>query len=232
MRGSYEAVTFDLHAGEVLGLAGVQGSGRETLCRTLFGAEGPDSGRMLLDGVEVRFGSPADAVEVGISYVPAERRTEGIVAGLSVRRNITLSHIEEVQKGPFLDQRRELSLVRHWIDRLHIKTPSPETPAGNLSGGNQQKVVLAKWLISQQPKVLVLDHPMRGLDVGAKAEVFALIRGLAASGIAIVLIGDTLDEIIALSHNIIVMRDGKISGTFPAPPGNKPTPLAIIERMV
>ena len=232
LKGSYEAVSFDLHVGEVLGLAGVQGSGRETLCRTLFGAEGPDSGRLLIDGEEMRFGSPADAVRAGVSYVPAERRTEGIVAGLSVRRNITLSHTEEVQKGPFLDSRRELDLVKRWIERLHIKTPSPETPAGNLSGGNQQKVVLAKWLISRQPKVLVLDHPMRGLDVGAKAEVFALIRGLAASGIAIILIGDTLDEIIALSHNIIVMRDGQISGRFPALSGNKPSPLAIIERMV
>ncbi len=163
--------------------------------------------------------------------MPAERRVEGIVGGLSVMDNMTLAHSEVVQRGPFIDSGRERRLARSWIERLGIKTPSPNTPAGNLSGGNQQKVVLAKWLIGTDTRVLILDHPMRGLDVGAKAEIFALIRGLAEQGIGVLLIADTLDELIALSHAIIVMRDGRISGRFDLAEA-VPTRLQILERMV
>ena len=231
LAGAFEEVSFTLAAGEVLGIAGVEGSGREMLCRALFGAEKPTAGTMRLDGAAVTFASPADAVEAGIGYVPAERRVEGIVGGLSVMDNMTLAHSEVVQRGPFIDSGRERRLARSWIERLGIKTPSPNTPAGNLSGGNQQKVVLAKWLIGTDTRVLILDHPMRGLDVGAKAEIFALIRGLAEQEIGVLLIADTLDELIALSHAIIVMRDGRISGRFDLAEA-VPTRLQILERMV
>ena len=229
--GDYEAVSFELHAGEVLGVAGVEGSGREALCRTLFGAEGADGGDMRLDGRLMRFGSCAEAVRAGIGYVPAERRTEGIIGGLSVKENMTLAHVEEVSRGPFLDLRREKEVASRWIERLRIRTPSAETPATNLSGGNQQKVVLSKWLMAKNLKVLIMDHPMRGLDVGAKAEIFAVTRELARSGIGIVLIADTLDELIALSDTIIVMRDGRISRRF-ALAETVPTRLQILEHMI
>lgn len=231
IESAFEDVSFDLAAGEVLGVAGVEGSGREMLCRALFGAEKPSHGEIHLDGQRVAFASPADAVDAGVGYVPAERRVEGIVAGLSVMENMTLAHSEVVQRGPFLDSRRERALAETWIERLGIKTPSVDTLAGNLSGGNQQKVVLAKWLIGTNTKVLILDHPMRGLDVGAKAEILALVRGLAVRGIGVLLIADTLEELVALSDTIMVMRDGRISGRFSLAEG-VPTRLQILERMV
>jgi ribose transport system ATP-binding protein len=229
-RGRYDGVSFDLHAGEVLGVAGVQGSGREALCRTLFGAETADRGEFLIDGAAARFDGPAAAVAAGVGYVPAERRVEGIVGGLSVKDNMALAHLREVMRGPFVSMRRMRALAARWIDRLRIKTRSADTLAADLSGGNQQKVVLTKWLIAKDLKILILDHPMRGLDVGAKAEIFALIRELARGGIGILLIADTLEELIALSDEIIVMRDGRISGRFAD--GEPPTQLQILERMV
>jgi ribose transport system ATP-binding protein len=230
-RGAYEEVSFELHAGEVLGFAGVLGSGREALCRTIFGAEDAEGGEFLVDNIPMWFADPAEAIRSGIGYLPAERRTEGIIGGLSVKENMTLAHLHELMRGPVIDHKREDELANRWIDRLRIKTRSPETPATNLSGGNQQKVVLTKWLIAKKPRILILDHPMRGLDVGAKAEIFALVRELARGGIGILLIADTLEELIALSDAIIVMRDGRISGRF-STAESPPTPLQILERMV
>lgn len=228
--GSYRAVSFELRAGEVLGIAGAANSGRESLCRTLFGAEQPDAGEIVLDGQPIRLHQPADAVRLGIGYVPAERAAEGIVAGLSVRENMTLAHLDDLRRGPFIDHARERTLVASWIARLRIKLRSPETPAHHLSGGNQQKLVLAKWLIGRQPKFLILDHPLRGLDVGARSEMISLIGELARGGIGIVLIADSFDELRAMSDSIIVMKDGVVSACFPATA--KPTELQILERMV
>jgi ribose transport system ATP-binding protein len=230
--GRYEDVSFAVHAGEVLGLTGVQGSGCEAVCRTLFGALDQGSGQITLDGKIARFGTPADAKDRGIGNVPAERRVEGLVMGMRLDRNTTLAHLRVVQNGPIVSQRKEGALVREWVTRLGIKTPSLKTPARNLSGGNQQKVALSKWLISEGLKVLILDHPTRGLDVGAKAEVYDLVRTLASEGIAIVLLADTLEETIGLSHNIVIMKDGQISARLAAPAGDKPTQVAIVKRMV
>ena len=229
--GSYHAVSFELHAGEVLGIAGTKGSGRESLCRSLFGAEQPDSGEIVLDGQAIRLSEPADAVQLGIGYVPSERRAEGIVGELSVRENMTLAHLAELRKGPFIDLAREKELVGKWIERLRIKPRTPATPAHHLSGGNQQKLVLAKWLITRTPKILILDHPFCGLDIGAREEVIALMRELTHSGIGILLITDTSDELIALSDNILVMKDGLVSGRFSAV-ADKPSELQILEQMI
>jgi ribose transport system ATP-binding protein len=228
---AYRAVSFDLHAGEVLGLAGEAGSGRESLCRTLFGAEAPDSGEILLDGQPIRLGEPADAARLGIGYVPAERRLEGIVAGMSVRENLTLAHVGRLRRGPFIDLARERALVRGWMERLRIQPVAPEMPAHHLSGGNQQKLVLAKWLMAGPPKLLILDHPLRGLDVGAKTEIMRLIRELARDGIGILLIADTLGELVALSDSVVVMKDGVVSGRFPAT-GTPVSELQLLERMI
>ena len=229
-RGSYGGVSFDLHAGEVLGIAGARGSGRESLCRTLFGAEAPDSGTMLLDGHPLELRSPADGVARGIGYVSAERDTEGIIGGMSVSANVTLAHLSAFRGALGIDRRRERTAVEGWIERLRIRTPFPATRAADLSGGNQQKVVLARWLVGPRPTVLILDRPSRGLDVGARAELLALVRELARGGIAIVLVADTLEELLELSDSVLVLRGGRVSARFSVA-RDRPTPRAILEGM-
>lgn len=229
---SFRDTNLKVRAGEVLGLTGVVGSGREDLCRSLFGAEHFDSGEVLLNNSRVHFSSPPDAVDVGIGYVPAERRTEGVAMGLSVEQNIVLADPSTVSTAGVVVPSRRSALVAEWTDRLKIKTPTPHVDVANLSGGNQQKVVLAKWLSSPKLKVLILDHPTRGLDVGAKEDVFTFVREACAEGLAIVLLADTLEETIALSHHVVVFRDGAITAEFPAGPGNKPTQIQLVEAMV
>jgi ribose transport system ATP-binding protein len=228
--GRYHAVSFDLRAGEVVGIAGAEGSGRESLCRALFGAEAPDGGDMLLDGQSIRLEAPADAVRLGIGYVPADRRIEGIIAGLSVAENMTLAQLDDLRRGPFLDFGRERRLVRSWIERLRIAPASPQMQADRLSGGNQQKLVLARWLVARKPRILILDHPLRGLDVRARMDMIQLIRELAASGIGILLIADALDELAAMSDRLLVMKDGAVTGRFDTT--DTLSERQILERMV
>ena len=168
----------------------------------------------------------------GIGYVPAERKVEGMVPVLSVAQNMTLARTELVCRGPLLDHRREAQLVDAWIERLNIRTPSRSTGLGRLSGGNQQKVVLARWLLGDGLKVLLLDHPTRGLDVGAKSEVYLLMRNLAKSGVAILLLADSLEEAIAMSDRVFVMNDGEVVSCVASPPGAKPDPIEIVREMV
>jgi ribose transport system ATP-binding protein len=208
----------------------VLGSGRDELCRTLFGAQAHDTGEIRLDGAPVAFASPAEAAEAGLAYLPAERKIEGIVGELSVAENIALGR--EGGGRRFINRVRERRTAQEWIDRLSIKTPSPSASAGQLSGGNQQKVALAKWLNRPELRVIVLDHPTRGLDVGAKRDVYALMRDLATRGVAIVLIADSLEETIALSHNVITMRDGRMTRTFAARAGAKPQQVDLMAEMV
>jgi ribose transport system ATP-binding protein len=229
--GQYRDVSFALHEGEILGIAGVIGSGREGVCRTLFGFEQPTAGRLLVGGQPVRFASPADAVDRGVGYVPRERRTEGLVLFLSVIANTTLASLETVERGALIDHRKERRLAERWVERLRIRTPSVNALCLNLSGGNQQKVVLAKWL-NARSRIIILDHPTRGLDVGAKEEVYELVRALSDQGIGVILTADTLEETIGLSHTILVMRDGVITRRFDAMPGKKPEQVQLIEHMV
>ena len=227
----YRNVDFQLRRGEVLGIAGVIGSGREELARTLFGMHPHASGTLRLDGRTVQFKSPTDAVEAGIGYIPRERRVEGLVLFLSVVANMTLARLPLVPGFGVIQHTTEREIGRRWIDRLRIRTPSAETLCVNLSGGNQQKVVLTKWM-NAGSRILILDHPTRGLDVGAKEDVYELIRDLSAAGVAIVLTSDTLEETIGLSHRILVMRDGEITARFDAPPSGKPTQVSLIPHMV
>jgi len=230
--GAYEGVDLTVRAGEVVGIVGVLGSGREELSRSLFGAEPFDEGELLLRGKRIRFRSPVNAVRAGMGYIPAERRLEGIASGMSVKENILMVDPSTVSTGLLLNARKATIATDEWIRRLRIKTPNPQADVGNLSGGNQQKVSLAKWLISPRLRVLILDHPTRGLDVGAKEDVYTFVRDLCAQGLAIVLLADTLEETISLSHTIHVMRDGRVQATFDAHPGNKPTPVQLVEQMV
>jgi ribose transport system ATP-binding protein len=228
---AYRNVSLKLHAGEVLGITGVIGSGREELTRTLAGFAPHTAGTLKVAGREVRLETPADAVDLGIGYIPRERRVEGLVLFLSVSANITLADLASLTRFGLIDARKERSLAADWTSRLKIRTPNIDTLCLGLSGGNQQKVVLAKWL-NAKAKILILDHPTRGLDVGAKEEVYELIRGLTSDGLAIILTSDTLEETIGLSHNVIVMRDGEITHRAEAGPGAKPQQIDLIGHMV
>jgi ribose transport system ATP-binding protein len=231
LEGAYRNVNFDLHSGEILGISGVIGSGREELTRTLGGLAPHSSGQIQMGDKEVRFQTPADAVDCGIGYLPRERRTEGLVLFLSVAANITLPSLADFERFGLIDGGAERKQSRYWVDRLGIRTPAIDALCLNLSGGNQQKVVLAKWL-NAKARILVLDHPTRGLDVGAKEEVYDLIRAVTAEGIAVILTSDTLEETIGLSHSILVMRDGLVTHRVSALSGHKPQQVELIGHMV
>jgi ribose transport system ATP-binding protein len=231
LSGVYKDVSFQLHAGEILGIAGVIGSGREELTRTLAGFAPHSGGRLVVGGREVTLNTPAEAVDSGIGYIPRERRVEGLVLFLPVAANITLADLDNLSRYGLIDAREERRLATTWVERLKIRTPSINTLCLNLSGGNQQKVVLAKWL-NAKAKVLILDHPTRGLDVGAKEEVYDLVRAVTAEGLAVILTSDTLEETIGLSHTVLVMRDGEITYRTSADPGRKPRQVDLIGHMV
>ncbi|MEZ5931258.1 MAG: sugar ABC transporter ATP-binding protein [Alphaproteobacteria bacterium] len=229
--GAFNDIAFKLHAGEILGIAGVVGSGREALARCLAGLEPAESGDIEVGGASVRIAAPHQAVAAGIGFVPSERKVEGIVAALDVSENMSLAAKDRFLRHGLIDFAAERETATTWVRRLGVKTPSIRTPGGSLSGGNQQKVVLAKWRIAGSD-VMILDHPTRGIDVGAKEEVYELIRDMAAEGLGILLLADTLEEVIGLSSRILVMKDGRISRTFEAPVGAKPEQIDLIEAMV
>ncbi|MDR6288882.1 MULTISPECIES: sugar ABC transporter ATP-binding protein [Inquilinus] len=229
--GRYRDIDLTLHRGEVLGIAGVIGSGREDLVRSFFGFVQPTAGTLEVAGKAVRFRSPADAVEHGIGFIPSERRVEGLVMMLSVATNMTLARLEAAEGPIGLSRRRERSLAEDWTKRLAIRAAGPDAACLSLSGGNQQKVVLAKWLTAES-RILILDHPTRGIDVGAKEEVFRLIRALCRDGVSVILIADTLEETIGLSHTVLAMRDGTITARMGAAPGRKPAQVDLIGHMV
>ncbi len=229
--GAFSNISFALHEGEVLGIAGVIGSGREALARCLAGHAPVDGGTLEISGTAVRFSAAFDATAKGVGLVPAERKVEGLVAPFSVTENMTLAALPKFVSGLRIRFADETRVAKQWIERLNIKTPSPTTMAGSLSGGNQQKMVLAKWRIAGV-KILILDHPTRGIDVGAKEDVYDLIRDMTAEGLAIVLLGDTLEEVIGMSHRILVMRDGEVTASFDAAPGRKPAQVDLVSHMV
>jgi ribose transport system ATP-binding protein len=229
--GAYRDVDFTLRQGEILGIAGVIGSGREALTRTLFGFLPHTSGTLTVSQRPVRLTSPDRAAALGIGYIPRERRVEGLVLTLPIVPNISLASLATVMKSGVIQVKREREVAQTWVQKLRVRTPSIDAICLNLSGGNQQKVVLSKWM-NAQSKILIFDHPTRGLDVGAKEEVYDLMRTLSEQGIAIVLTADTLEETIGLSHSIIVMRDGEVTARFDAPAGNKPKQIDLIAHMV
>jgi ribose transport system ATP-binding protein len=229
--GAYQGVSLKLHTGEILGIAGVLGSGREELTRTLAGLLPHDRGRLIVGGREVRLWTPANAVDVEVGYVPRERRVEGLVLYLSVAANITLPSLREIAQRGLIDLSEERRLAKSWIERLKVRTPGADALCLNLSGGNQQKVVLAKWL-NAKARILILDHPTRGLDVGAKEEVYELVRAITNEGVAVILTSDTLEETIGLSHTVMVMRDGVVTHRTLASPGAKPPQVDLIGHMV
>ena len=230
-RGSFSNVSFTLHQGEVIGIAGVIGSGREDLAKCLAGHLRVDSGQLKVMGKPVSFRNAHNATACGIGLVPSERKIEGLVAAFSVAENMTLAALPRFVSRGVIRFAEEEEVARTWITRLKIRTPSAKTAVGSLSGGNQQKVVLAKWRVAGV-RAVILDHPTRGIDVGAKEDVYELIRDMTAEGLAVILLGDTLDEVIGLSSQILVMRDGEIAATFDASAGRKPAQVDLVGHMM
>jgi len=219
-------VSFELHAGEVLGLAGLVGAGRSELAHALAGSSQIRSGRLLVHGKPVRIRNPTDALKAGIALAPEERKAQALLLHRSVRDNISLAVLDRLRVAHIVRRRAERTLARRFAERLNIRTPTIEELVATLSGGNQQKVVLARWL-ARNPKILILDEPTRGVDVGAKAEIYTVIRDLAAEGIAVLLISSELPEVIGLCDRILVMRGGRISGELDSSEATEERVLAL-----
>ncbi|MEJ7739854.1 MAG: sugar ABC transporter ATP-binding protein [Chitinophagaceae bacterium] len=206
-------INFIVRRGEVVGMAGLMGSGRTEIANTIFGLEKPYKGDIYVKGRKVNIASPVRAIKSGLGLVSEDRKKYGLNLKSSVKKNISLTGLKDFSKGLFLNFRKEEILVREQIKKLSIKTPSPEQPVNLLSGGNQQKVVIAKVLLND-PDIIILDEPTRGIDIGAKAEIYALISRLANEGKAIILISSELSEIVGLSDRILVIRGGRIKAEF------------------
>ena len=229
--GRFEDISFDLHAGEVICLVGTEGSGREAVLRAVYGLDTPTAGSVEIKGQRVKQFSAQAGVAHGIGYVPRERKVEGIVSGMNVYENMTLSQLQNYSSLGLLRVGEERALARSWIERLGIKTPSENKDCGGLSGGNQQKVVLAKWR-SAGSDIILLDHPTRGLDIGAKEDVYEMVREMCADGCGIILVADTLEEAIGLSHTILVLKDGVFQKRFDGTPGQKPSLYDLVHHMI
>jgi rhamnose transport system ATP-binding protein len=202
-------INLEVRAGEIVGLAGLVGAGRSELARTLFGLTPASMGRIVLNDREVRIDSPSDAVNLGIAYVPEDRRRYGVILEMPVAANTTLAVLRQIAQFGLLDFARERKIAQDFVTRLSTKTPSIDAPVGQLSGGNQQKVALARWLATE-PKVIILDEPTQGVDVGAKSEIHRLMSELAGRGLAILMISSELPEILGMSDRIAVMHHGSI----------------------
>ncbi|MGI9335480.1 MAG: sugar ABC transporter ATP-binding protein [Gammaproteobacteria bacterium] len=206
-------VSFVLRAGEIVGLAGLVGSGRSELAQVLFGITPAESGEIRIDDEPVRIRSPGAAQALGIAYVPEDRATQGLIRPMRLCENISLAVLDKLSRGPFISRRAERGLARSNVERFNIRAGSVEQIVNQLSGGNQQKVVLGKWLAAE-PRVLIMDEPTRGIDVGAKAEIHRLMSELALQGMAILMISSELPEVIGMSDRILVVREGTIVAEF------------------
>ncbi|MCX7347925.1 MAG: ATP-binding cassette domain-containing protein, partial [Alphaproteobacteria bacterium] len=205
-------VSFKVNKGEILGIAGLVGAGRTETARAIFGADRFDSGRVLIDGRTVSIAGPRDAIAQGIGLVPEDRKQQALFLALAIRTNLSIAAQDRISSlGVFISSSKEDALVEEYRKLLNIRMASPDQLVGNLSGGNQQKVVLARWL-ALRPKVLIVDEPTRGIDVGAKVEVHNLLFKMAEQGIAIIVISSELPEVLALADRIVTMREGRVTG--------------------
>jgi len=204
----------DVDAGEIVGLAGLLGSGRTEVARAVFGADPPDAGRIAIGGKEVRLACPADAIAHGLGFSSEDRKIEGIVPDMSVGENLTLALLPRLTRAGVVDEARQRAIVDRFIARLDIKTSGRDQKIRELSGGNQQKVLLARWLC-MDPKLLILDEPTRGIDVGAKAEIQMLIKELADQGLGVLMISSELEEIVEGADRVFVLRDGRTVAEIP-----------------
>jgi ribose transport system ATP-binding protein len=231
LEGKFRGFDLALRRGEIVSLVGLLGSGKEEVCKCLTGAERATGGTMEVSGKTVRFNSPKDAIAHSIGCIPIDRRNEGLATSLDVADNINLLVLDRMRSLGFIDPRKEKANAEQWVKECLVKTPGLQTPCATLSGGNQQKVVIAKWLAAEA-RILVLDHPTRGIDVGAKDEIYRRIRELAAAGLSLIVMCDTLEEDIGLCNRMLVMKDGEVRKEIPCPKENKPTALDVIGYIV
>jgi ribose transport system ATP-binding protein len=209
--GAFEDVSFSLHRGEIVALTGLVGAGRTEVARAIFGADKLDRGQIVLHSKPVTVRSPQDAIRQGIGLLTEDRKNQGLVLGMTVRENTTLANLKSLVSGVFISRRRERSVTQRYVNELQIKTPSVEQIVQNLSGGNQQKVVLAKWLFTES-RVLIFDEPTRGIDVGAKVEIYKLMNELVRRGVGVLMISSELPEVLGMCDRILVMSEGRLAG--------------------
>jgi len=226
-RHALRGADVEVHAGEIVGLGGLLGSGRTEVARVLFGADRREDGTVQVEGKGADFSAPADAIRAGLGFCSEDRKTEGIIPSLSVRENLTLAALPTLSNAGVVSRRRQQEVVDRFIKRLGIKASSPDQPIRELSGGNQQKVLLARWLCLQ-PKLLLLDEPTRGIDVGAKAEIQSLIGELAAGGMGVLMISSELEELSEGCDRVVMMRDGRSVASLPR---GEATPDALVAAM-
>lgn len=210
-KGTLEDISLNIYKGEILGIAGLVGAGRTELARAIFGADMIDKGEIIINGKKQTIKKPIDAMRNNIGFVTEDRKDQGLVLGMSVRHNMTLTFLKTLTKSIFINGNKEKKIVEDFIKSLRIATPGMDAKVLNLSGGNQQKVVLAKWL-ARNCEVIILDEPTRGIDVGAKVEIYNLMRDLANKGTAILMISSELSEVLGMSDRVIVMRNGRLAG--------------------
>jgi ABC-type sugar transport system ATPase subunit len=206
----FESVSFDLREGEILGFSGLVGAGRSEVARAIFGADKFDDGEITLRGKTVRFRNPAEAIKAGLAMVPEDRKKLSLFMDMSISFNMAMANLFRMKKGIIIDEDKQKATVGRFIDNLRIKIGQRSDPVRSLSGGNQQKTILGRWLATE-PDILILDEPTHGVDIGAKAEIYALIRELADKGKSIILISSEMPEIIAMSDRVVVMTEGRVS---------------------
>jgi ABC-type sugar transport system ATPase subunit len=209
---AFHDVSFDVRAGEIVGLAGLVGSGRTEIARAIFGAD-PCEGSVVLDGRELRARSPRSSIRRGMALLPESRKDQGLVMVRPLNENVTMAHVGTVSRRGVLQRRREQRVVGETLKSVDARTGSQSLPVSSLSGGNQQKTALAKWLV-KTPKLLLADEPTRGIDVGAKRAIYDLIHGLAADGLGVLLISSELGEVLGLAHRVIAVRAGRVVGEY------------------
>ena len=210
-KGTFHDVSFSVRAGEVLGVSGLMGAGRTEIMQAIFGNLSYESGTIEIDGKEVKISNPRQAMEHGIGFITEDRKTEGLMLDKSIRENISLCNLGRISKSFVVSKEAEKDMVGEAIKELHIKCFGPFHECNNLSGGNEQKVVLATWILTN-PKILILDEPTRGVDIGAKKEIYSIINKLAAQGVAIIMVSSELPEVLGMSDNIMVVREGEVRG--------------------
>jgi rhamnose transport system ATP-binding protein len=225
----FEDIDLDLHSGEIVALAGLTGAGRGDLARALAGITRIGAGTLQLDGRPVSFGSLREAMRRGIGFLPEERKSEGLFLGLGVADNIAAAVLPKVTRAGLFQRAKRDAIARRWQEKLAIKTRGPNQPVERLSGGNQQKVLLAKWL-ETAPRILIVEEPTKGVDVGTKFEIHRALRRLAEEGVAILMISSDLLEILAVADRIIVMRRGRIVGEMPAGEADEERVMALAAR--
>ena len=228
-KGTFHDVSFSVRAGEVLGVSGLMGAGRTEIMQAIFGNLSYESGSIEIDGKEVKISNPRQAMEQGIGFITEDRKTEGLMLDKSIRENISLCNLGRISKSSVISKEAEKNMVAEAIKDLHIKCFGPYHECNNLSGGNQQKVVLAKWILTN-PKILILDEPTRGVDIGAKKEIYSIINKLAAQGVAIIMVSSELPEVLGMSDNIMVVREGEVRGIISYEEANQERVMTLATR--